>query len=165
VTTSTSKFASFTVDQFVDALKRGVRAVVDRHAYEGVRITHDRQSRGEHSYKVYVGLGQVYISINSSIALGQSVSRGCGEDAIRINLVDGISQTPVLPKQSYVKRIDTWDKNLEKRIESMMQTAHALEFCACGSPKREFVKKKDKTTFVACCGWSSAHHKSFFPGR
>lgn len=160
----TRQFVSITIDQFQAALQKGLRAVVDRHKYQNVHLQKDKEATHEHSYKIYVGAGHIYIYINTSIPLGSSVSQGYGEDAIRINLIDGLSGTPVLPKQSHVKRINTWATNLEKRIEELFRVSYNdLEWCGCGSPRREFYPK-GKPPFTACCGWSKEHHKQWRKG-
>lgn len=154
------KFTTFTISEFEEGLKKALRAVVDRHNYQNVHLTKDKDATHEHSYKIYVGVGQVYIYINSSISLYNTVSDGYGEDAIRINLIDGLSGVAALPKQSHVKRLETWQKNLEKRVEELFRVSYNdLEWCRCGSPKREFTKRDRVTKFIACCGWNTEHHK------
>lgn len=165
MTTRNVRFHSFTIQEFEEGLKKALRAVVDRHGYKDVRLQKDKEATSEHSYKIFVGLGHVHIYINSSIHLMNTRCDGIGEDAIRINLIDGLSGVAALPKQSHVKRLDTWQKNLEKRIDELFIQARALEWCVCGSPKREFKKRDKKTTFIACCGWNTDHHKGYFMGK
>lgn len=153
------RFATFTIQQFEEGLAKALRAVVDRHGYKDVHLKKDKEARGEYAYKILVGIGHLYIHINSSITIGHVVNDGCGEDSIKINLVDGLSGIAAIPKQGYLQRIDTWQKNLEKRIEEMFQTAHNLDWCACGSPKRTFKKRDRSGTFYACCGWNTDYHK------
>jgi hypothetical protein len=156
------KFASFTISQFEEGLKKALRAVVDNHKYQNVHLQKDKEATHEHSYKIFVGLAQVHIYINSSIALQNTVCDGKGDDAIRVNLIDGLSGMAVLPKQSHVKRLETWQKNLESRIDNLFLQAYTLEFCPCGSPKRDFTKRDKSGTFFACCGWNKDHHKKHF---
>ena len=159
MTTRNVRFHSFTITEFEEGLKKALRAVVDRHNYQDVHLKKDKDATHEHSYKILTGLGHVYIYINSSIALQNTRCDEKGEDAIRINLIDGLSGVAALPKQSHVKRLDTWQKNLEKRIDELFIQARALDWCPCGCPKREFKKRDKVTTFIACCRWSSDEHK------
>jgi hypothetical protein len=152
-------FVIFTLEEFVQGLRHAVRAVVDKRNYSGVHIIKDTQAQGEHAFKILTGCGQVYIHIESSIHYGAATSQTDHNDAIRINLIDGACGKAILPKQSHVKRIDTWEKNLAKHIEELIAYSGTVQWCECGSPYREFTRK-NKTKFMGCAAYFTDHHKA-----
>ena len=148
-----TKFVTFTREQFEDVLKQFCRDKVD-NGRTGVKLALDRNPHEELVYKISTGRGKTYIKIFSSISPVTGRSREYASDAIRFVLMDGQSDKPCLEKQAHVKRIDTWAKNVAKRLEDLYHQANLLDFCHCGSPKKE-MKRKDGGTFLGCVNWKN----------
>ena len=153
-------FVQFTKEDFERRLAASVRAIVDEWDVnqDGIRIQKEKPAgrRDEELvYRIYTGKGQVYIKVFSSIDSHTGVSRDYASDAIRVALIDELSDKPVMAKQAHVKRIDTWGKNLTNRLFDTFDAAYGLPMCDCGSPKVERDGKNGK--FFGCLNYHKAH--------
>lgn len=153
-----SKFVTFTREEFETVLKQFCRQKVD-DGRQGIRLSVDKNPHEELVYNISTGRGKVYIKIYSSISPKTGRSREYASDAIRFVLMDGQSDKPCLEKQSHVKRIDTWAKNVTKRLEDLYHQANVLDFCFCGSPKKEMKNSKTGEKFLGCVNWKNHQGK------
>jgi hypothetical protein len=92
---------------------------------------------GEHCYMVRV-TGYIRIMIRSSIA-EDGISRGSGEDSIRLMLID-IEGQPVAPKfKRWTTRVPGWQERMLEHLRFMWRVAQRIGHCEhCNSPRKMF---------------------------
>lgn len=147
-----SKFVTFTREEFEAVLKQFCREKTDA-GRQGIRLGVDKNPHEELVYNIATGRGKVYIKVYSSISPVTGRSREYASDAIRFVLMDGQSDKPCLEKQPHAKRINTWGKNVAKRLEELFHESNLLDFCYCGSPKKEMKNRTTGETFLGCVNW------------
>ncbi len=93
----------------------------------------------------------VCLRIFTSVAYGEG--RECGTDAIRVALVyrrrDG--EIVGIGKDTRVNRIETWQTNLQKRLDNWKELYIICPICAM--PMRKRRNKQAKTTFWGCLAY------------
>jgi len=77
-------------------------------------------TKGEYIYDVDHPIAGINVRVYSSIT--SDGSKSCGEDAIRVLPYDTMSKPPLVHKAIWVKRIQTWCKNMKRRCTLAAQT-------------------------------------------
>lgn len=154
------QFARFTKAQFelaLDAIAIAVGGVASQE------VTNSRSE--EFVYRISLAEGRAYARIFSSVSPVTGWSRDNGDDAIRVNLIRTATDRPMLPRQAYVQRIDTWARNLAGRVGDLARQASELlnkpapipagrepgaPCRECGGPTYKMASKFGPGTFDAC---------------
>jgi hypothetical protein len=114
-------FVTITKSEFESGLADALRASAHKFNLNNLKLhAAKRKGNQEVVYWIYTGHGSVWIKVFSSISPVTCVSDEIGADAIRFVLIDSITDRPVVEKQTHMKRIDTWRKNLTKRVEALI---------------------------------------------
>jgi len=106
----------------------------------------------EFCYFVAVNLDRGFcLKIYSSIERDNRISRGSGEDAIRVVAADANTAKPLRGPFPKVKRIKNWRKNLHRRMSAATQSLGINTECPLCSNLLLFRKKKaDGHVFLGC---------------
>jgi len=123
-------------------------------ALPGAAKLNDEKTRGAGELIYEIPLNGVSIYIYSSISK-TGISRGVGEDAIRIALVDNVSQKAVGTKKVY--RVPGWGLRLKARIVEFTAGKHRIPRCPqCNSA---MVRRKGKYgDFWGCLGFPNCRY-------
>jgi hypothetical protein len=111
--TAAAQFTDVSLDDFDVFLKRAFRALRPQKAVCGT----------EYCYFLKLS-DDVRIKIQTAISRGAESSRGAGSDAIRLILVGGPGNRPLLAGKGaslMVKRTQGWKTSLQNRIEDMVE--------------------------------------------
>jgi len=87
----------------------------------------------EYIYESQSEDGRFSIRVYSTVDKRTDKSRDKGSDAIRVTVIENEVERPVV-KEKRVNRIQTWPKNLKKRINKIKDSKDDLVYCNnCGS--------------------------------
>lgn len=140
---SKKDFTQFTKEEFEDALdKTGCFFNIVNYDWANEYIYENESSEGRFSIRVY-----------SSIDKRTDKARDKGSDAIRVTVIDNESERPVM-KNKRVNRIETWPKNLQKRIDKVRNSKGELTWCdECDSLMVVRRNSKNGDKFFGCTSW------------
>lgn len=101
-------------------------------------------------YTAPIQKSQAIVAVFSSITPFKT--RGCGEDAIRVTLVDNINQR-VICGTKRINRTPGWDVRLKERVIELAKSVSKYQ-CSCGG---FFLEKKSKAgnIFYGCSCYPS----------
>ena len=97
-------------------------------------------------YRILLG-NELSIWIYSSIRRKSGVSRPAGKDAIRTIML--YQEKHGVMKESKTLRTSNWEKNLEKKIQSLRKRA-TLYQCPWGHPLVKRKRKNSRSLFTSC---------------
>lgn len=125
-----------------EEMEQALKSIHPGFAVSNAKFT-ERSS--EIIYAAPIQKSQVVVAVFSSIT--PSVTRGCGEDALRVVLVDSISQRMICGTKR-INRTSGWDLRLKERVIELAKSASKHQ-CSCGG---YLVEKKSKTgnKFYGC---------------
>lgn len=146
--TSNSNFYRFDRDEFESVLDdTGLFFTVQNYDWTKELVYEADSNEGRFSVRVY-----------SSIDERTNKARDKGSDAIRVVLIDNKNRRPVM-KQRRVNRIKTYDKNLKKRINNIVDSKDNLKFCdTCGSLMVIRKNKAKDKKFWGCTNYPDCNY-------
>ena len=164
-----SQFASISLEEFKNALGNIRYAEFPKEFYEADwvedkngkwKMSEDMRPITEYCFMIPIVRQDYFIKVYSSIDKEDKVSRGVGEDAIRLVAADEVLK-PIRPSFTRINRIGNWRNNLKKRIRIILQNLGNDMTCKnCGG---EMVIKKNSegVNFLGC----SNYKEKKCPGR
>jgi len=109
----------------------------------------DYEWSGELIYEAESENGMFTLRVYSSLSKHTGHARDKGSDAIRTVVIHTDTGRPVL-KEKRTNRIQTWKKNLKKKIDNMASRQSEVEICGqCGNPM-VIRTSKDGNEFYGC---------------
>ncbi len=95
-------------------------------------------------------LGTMPLSLRVFTGIEGAVSRGVGEDAIRVTVFwkDSDGEIKMAGGSKRVHRVDGWKKNLKARIDNFEDSLGPV--CSCGAPMVSRKVKATKKSFYGC---------------
>ena len=139
-----SNYVPFTKRQLDEVLVADMgfavaNAGLGEYVYERDVIT---KSGVAHPYK---------IRVFSSVLKSTGVTDECGADAIRVVLIDKLTDRPAAGKQRRVHRTKSAMINLRERCRDVFKVVLETPKCpCCGGLMMERVNKKTQQTFMSC---------------
>lgn len=119
---------------------------------------------GEIIYEAYSKHETYTIRVYSSLGKRSGRARDKGYDAIRVVLIHTDSGRPLM-KQRRVNRIQTYCKNLRKRIRNIVGDKDDLTYChKCGSVMVLRERKSDGNRFYGCVQYPDCKGTKSFNG-
>lgn len=119
---------------------------------------------GELVYEAYSKNKTFTIRIFSSLSKTTGKARDKGSDAIRVQVLHTESDRPVMA-QKRVNRIQTYCKNLRKRINNIVGNKDHLNYCPrCDSLLVLRKNKSDKSKFYGCLSYPDCRHTEPYNG-
>jgi hypothetical protein len=95
------------------------------------------------------------LKLYSGIDRRDAISRGVGEDAIRVVVANANTAEPIRPAFPKVKRISTWRKNLSRRMAQALVSI-GIDITCPICKKRSLVLRKnrrDQRVFLGCSSY------------
>jgi len=109
----------------------------------------DYEWSGELIYEAESDNGMFTLRVYSSLSKHTGNARDKGSDAIRTVVIHTDTGRPVL-KEKRTNRIQTWKKNLKKKINNMAGRQSDVEICSqCGNPM-VIRTSKEENEFYGC---------------
>lgn len=139
-----SKFVSISRKEMEDfLLPRGFTLIKLENTYELVYAKRVHKDNLKLSLRVYTGI------------LENGISRGIGEDAIRVLLFMKRADDSIVKLSSYkrVNRIESWQENLQKRIDSWINDFPDKKCKSCKMPM--ILRKGKNGSFYGCSNFPS----------
>lgn len=119
---------------------------------------------GELVYEAYSKQETFTVRIFSSLSKSTGKAREKGSDAIRVQVIHTESDRPVMA-QKRVNRIQTYCKNLRKRIRNIVGNKEHLNYCPrCDSLLVLRENKSDGSKFYGCLGYPDCRHTEPYNG-
>lgn len=103
---------------------------------------------GEYQYRLRIR-SWLWIRVRSSVLSSTRRSANCGENSIRVSLVD-IDGEPIASNlKRYINRTSGWEKRMETTISQVKQFAQDIRAC-CGEPEHKRRASDNGKWFLTC---------------